>query len=227
MYTTISDFYKFVENSDRIDFNFQNNVLDFLNDYGKKKKFDAEKLEKAYIEYCDNYPFSTDYDNYYCDQDPYDYPADYSKCFFFEYTFIILVRAFTNATDINPTETKLIKTILVFAFDERGRIYGWDFDNNPIEQERVDECLLGDDNVDFRFIPILKKVKAEIQDMIDEGLIKTNKDLWTNWFKKIEIDLTPKIANPLHLYEFWGYVVDNIYSDYYNFEYGNLYRHNN
>lgn len=216
--TTIANFYKFVETNYRIVFYFQRNVLDFLNRYEKKKKFDAEKLEQAYIRYCDHYPFSTDSDNYYCDQDPYYYPAEYSKCFFFQYSFVNLVRDFTKATDHNPTETKLIKSILKEADEERARIYGWTFDETPIERKKVDECLFGDDNVDFRITEMLKGVKIEIQDMIDEGLIKTEKDLWTNWLKLVETDLIPQITNPVHLYEFWGYVVDNVYSDYDNYE---------
>lgn len=219
---TITNFYKFVENIDGIDFYFQNNVLNFLNKYVDNMAFNAESLERDYIMYCDNYPFSGSYDNYYCDQDPYDYPAEYSKCFFYQYSFVNLVRTFTNATDHNETETKLIKSILEEADEERARIYRLTFDETPIEQERVDECLLGDDNVDFRdcyyLRLLLKDVKSDIQDLIDEGQIKTNKDLWTNWFNLIETYLIPKITNPVHLYEFWGYVVDNVYSDYDNYE---------
>lgn len=50
MTTTIANFYKFVENIDGNywNFYFQNNVLNFLNRYGKKKKFDAEKLEQVF-----------------------------------------------------------------------------------------------------------------------------------------------------------------------------------
>lgn len=223
MNTTIANFYKFVENVDGIDFYFQNNVLNFLNRYGKKKKFDTEKLEQAYIEYCDNYPFGGAYDNYYCDQDPYDYPAEYSKCFNYQYSFVNLVRTFTNATDHNETETKLIKSILEEADEERRESYNspyydWTIDETPIEQERVDECLLGDDNLDFSFTQLLKEVKSDIQDMIDEGQIKTNKDLWSNWFKLVETDLIPQITNPVHLYEFWGYVVNDVFVQYYNYE---------
>lgn len=216
--TTITNFYNFVENIDGIDFYFQRNVLDFLNNYGKKKKFDAEKLEKAYIEYCDHYPFNTDYDNYYCDQDPYDYPAEYSKCFSYQYSFINLVRDYLKANEYNPTESKLIKSILEEADEERARIYGWTFDETPIERKRVDKCLLDNDDLDFRFTQLLKDVKSEIQDMIDEGLIKTNKDLWTNWLKLVETDLIPKLTNPVHIYEFWGYLVDDVYSTYDNYE---------
>ena len=226
MKTTITDFYKFIENCDGIDFNFKNNVLDFLNVYLKNNMaFNAESLERDYIMYCDNYPFSDDYYNSL--QTVYDYPADDSNCFFYQYSFINLVRDFTNATDHNPTERKLIKTILEAADDERGSkynlfFYDWTLNDTPIVKERVDECLLGDDNINFRdfpdILPILKKVKAEIEDMINESLIKTEKDLWDNWLKLIETDLIPQINNPVHLYEFWGYVVDNIFADYYNYE---------
>ena len=224
MNTTISDFYKFVENSDRIDFNIKENVLDFLNDYDKKHKdfdFDAEKLENRYNSYIGrrfrhrSYPF-TDSEYY-----------TFFNLFRYQYSFINLVRAFTNATDHNPTESLLIyainkhadeyKKIIIDDHTEGG--YGYSDEGYCSEnRDAVKKYFSGDNAVDFRISdyirPILNKVEAEIEDMIDSGLIKTKRDLWTNWLRLIEIDLIPQIKNPVDLCGFWSYVANNIYYEF-------------
>lgn len=221
--TTITDFYKFVEkiNHNTYDSFFLWSVLDYLKDMYKERYFDVAELENHYYLYSEGIDTHS---RFYTDHANPDYPAKYSRFFYYNYSFMNLVRDFTKATDYNRTETDLISDIEM-ATDEAKKnkteyIYSMIVDNYPIDRDIVKNSLLGDDNIDFRDFrycrPLLKKVKAEIEDMIDEGLINTEKDLWDNWLKLIEIDLIPQIKNPVHLYEFWDYVVYNIYSEYEN-----------
>ena len=236
MTTTITNFYKFVENIDGIDSNIKENVLEFLNEYGKEHKdfdFDAEDLEHKYIDlYTERrfnhrtYPF-TDAEDY-----------SYYKLFRYQYSFINLVRDYLKANEYNPTERNLIKFINKSADEDKKMITdahiegGYEY-NSEIDRDAVKKDLkkyLSGDDVQFRYldcyiiptlkqadlgyiIPILNKVEAEIEDMIDEGQIKTKKDLWDNLLRLMEIDIIPQIKNPLRLCAFWEYVA-KVYYDF-------------